>query len=212
MEFPASLDALKSEVFQLLLGLLPGFLTVAIITALTVRQRLSPFERIVQALIYTFVIHMTWQVILASLSGINRIYTGDPWTPSAATHLLALAVGAVFWGLVTTWLVNEDWLHAKLRKWRITKRASRPNVWYDAFYRTLQFVVVHLKDRRRIYGWPSLYPERPNEGHLFLTQAQWLMSDSDAPTTAGLELSTLIPVTDVVFVEFVPPGGAERGQ
>jgi hypothetical protein len=87
----------------------------------------------------------------------------------------------------------------------ITKRSSRPSEWYDAFYDVYdQFVVLHLKDERRIYGWVKLYPDLPTEGHLLVCDAEWLL---DEPASEGSQkpplVRILIDVTDVKFVEFV---------
>ena len=91
---------------------------------------------------------------------------------------------------------------------RLTRTASRPNEWYDAFYRTERHVILHLKDGRRLFGWPLLYPQQPERGHIFLTGAEWLDRGPNAPPSPRVDF--LVDVRDLHFVEFVPPKEPEN--
>ncbi len=183
-----------SDALAMLLGLLPGFLTAEIISAFAIRERREPLDRIIQALLYTFLSHVTWIVFCKTVGSGRDV----PW--SSGGHVVGLGICALLWGVVGVWLVNAGILHRRLRKWHFTKRTSRPYAWYDAFYRTTQYVVVHLKDRRRILGWPKLYPENPGQGHLFLVNARWLSCDNAKEES---RISILIDSADVQFVEFI---------
>jgi hypothetical protein len=221
---------------QGLLFLLPGLVTVAIINSLTVRQKLEPLERVIQALLFTFVNHVTWQITLLAVNTFLFVITWGhkSWTPSSKAELIWLGIAAVFWGIIMTSIVNIGWLHDRLRDLRwvqslldrtrnwcqkkrvplitnaiptalwsgITKRSSRPSEWYDAFYDAdNQFVVVHLKDGRRVYGWAHLYPDLPTEGHLLICDAEWLDYPADSQKRPLVRI--LLNVTDVQFIEFV---------
>lgn len=179
------------DVIEILLALLPGFLTAAIIGALVLREERSTFDRIIQALIFTFLSHVLWGCI----AWLVPTYEG--------VHFLGLAACAIAWGLLFTYIINTGKLHDFLRRRGITRTASRPNEWYDAFYRTEQHVILHLKDGRRLFGWPLLYPQSADRGHSFLTGAEWLGLQSNAPTSP--RVSFLVGVDDIRFVEFVPP-------
>lgn len=184
-------DIADLKLLELLLALIPGFLTAEIVGALVLRQERSPLDRVIQALIYTFLSHLLWGTI-------------GWWLPDRpGIHLVGLGLCAVFWGLLLTWLINTGMAHRFLRKMRLTRTASRPNEWYDAFYRTERHVVLHLNDGRRLFGWPLLYPQRPDRGHVFLTGAEWLDRPEGAPPCPQVDF--LIDVSDVRFVEFLPP-------
>jgi len=144
------------QLLQTLLALLPGFLTAAIVGALVMREERSTFERVVQALIYTFLAHVLW-----ALSA--RLFH---FTPTA--NLIGLATCAIVWGLVVTWAINTAKVHDLLQWIGITQAGSRPSEWYDAFYGKKDFVILHLRDGRRIFGWPRLYPARADKGHILL--------------------------------------------
>ena len=186
-----------NETLHVLLALLPGLVTVAIVHALTVRQNLAPLERIIQALLYTFLNHVFWQIAVVL---INLKWD---WKPSINGNLIGLFLCGAFLGLAMTLVINHDWLHGLLRLCRITKSTSRPNEWYDAFYRWDEYVVVHLRDGRRLFGWPRLYPDTATEGHLILEDAEWLFDEAKY-SPAENRLHIMIPVGSIEFVEFVP--------
>jgi hypothetical protein len=74
-------------------------------------------------------------------------------------------------------------------------------------------VTVNFKDGRRIFGWAFLWPNSPKDGHIFLTNAEWL--DVDNPGINRPRLDVLIDVADIGFIEFVPlldPPRKEDGQ
>ena len=186
------MDALTDySLVELLLALLPGFLTAEIIAALVVREDRTPFDRVIQALIYTFLTHVLWSWL--------------PWSKdsSATADLAGLAVVAVLLGLLLTFLINTGVLHSLLRAIRITQAASRPNEWYDTFYKKQDHVILHLHDGRRLFGWPRIYPARPERGHILLEGAEWLDRPRGAPRIRLADF--LIDVKDVRFVEFLSP-------
>jgi hypothetical protein len=177
---------------QVLLALLPGFLTAQVVHVLVVREERSPFERVIQALVFTFLSHVLWHFLKAV------------WLTDTTNDLLGLAICALIWGLALTWTINVGFVHDFLRWCRLTQSDSRPSEWYDAFYDTRQHVILHLKDGRRLFGWPRIYPLRADKGHMLLEGAEWL----DRPEkVAGKvrEVAMLIDVHDLQFVEFVPP-------
>ncbi len=186
----------EMKLLETLLLLLPGFVTAEIIGVLVLREERKALDRIIQALIYTFLAHLLW-------TPLSKLFPENP-----AMNLLGLGASAVGWGLVFTWTINSGTVHRLLRWVRLTRAGSRPNEWYDAFYDKQQHVVLHLKDGRRIFGWPLLYPFRPDKGHVLLEGAEWLdRQDTAACVQRG---DYLIDVSDVRFVEFVPPKELEK--
>lgn len=184
-------DLTDNSVLELLLALLPGFLTAEVIGVLVLREERKPLDRIIQALIYTFLSHVLW-------STVGWLFPDD-----VAVQLMGLGLCAMVWGLLLTWLINSGKAHEFLRRIGLTQTTSRPNEWYDAFYRRQWHVILHLNDGRRLFGWPLIYPQLPEKGHIFLTGAQWLDRGDDARPCPRVDF--LIHVSDVRFVEFVPP-------
>lgn len=199
-----------SETLTVLLALLPGFVTAEIIRALTVREQRSPFERVIQGLFFTFVDHASWMIVKWMTLDFIAMLADRADGSAPAYNLVGLFVCAVGWGIFGTWILNEGKLHRLLRNPRVglTKSAARPNQWYDAFYRQRNhvYVVVHLKNKRRIYGWPRLFPDNSDHGHLFLMNARWLGGKHE---DTGRLVSMLIDARNIEVVEFVP---FEQGQ
>lgn len=193
MGVPDSLDALAA-----LLALLPGFLTAQILSTFVAREERTPFERVIQALLFTLLSHVLWLPI-QRLTGIGEAY-----------NLLGLSFCAVLWGVVLTWVINVGTVHNLFRRWGLTRAIARPSEWYDAFYDKSEHVILHLYDGRRIFGWPRLYPFRSDKGHILLEGAEWLDRPSGGHATARIDVDFLIGVADVRFVEFIAPKPTEK--
>ena len=77
----------------------------------------------------------------------------------------------------------------------------------------MTYVVLHLKDERRLYGWPIEWPSDPNKGHFVLELAIWLPDDE-----SGVEIplkgvkSIMIDVKDVKWVEFIERTWEEKNE
>jgi uncharacterized protein DUF6338 len=203
MDIPASWsELLDSQALSTLLALLPGLLAASIVDSLTVKQERGIVERIVQALLLTFISYVVWSIVLVSVAKVQEQLGLTTWAPTQTRDLMGLAASAVFVGIAITYLVNSGRLHSILsHRWiRLTKRSSRPSEWYEAFWLYEMYTVIHLKDGRRLYGFPRLYPEQSARGHLLLEDAIWLDgTDETTPPT-----KVLLSTDEVRFVEFVP--------
>ena len=200
------MDIPDKALVDVLTYLLPGFITTAILHNLTPAPRPIPFERVIQALIFTivvqaFIVPLREALFFAGTSGwvIGR-WTSDVllmWSVSLATLL----------GLVITYLANSDRLHALLRLLRITQQTSYSSEWYGALCQNRAFVVLHLIGERRLYGWPEEWPSDPGSGHFVIAQAEWLDGDQRIEIS-GVE-KLLIRASDVEMVELM---NAHRGN
>ena len=174
---------------DILTYLLPGLVAAATFYALTSHPKPGTFERIVQALIFT---------VLAQIIADQLPIDDHPqnW------HTIVSVGSAILLALLATYFSNNDTLHGVLRKLRVTKETSHPSEWYSAFARDPRYVVLHLKDRRRIYGWPEEWPGQPDRGHFRIAEPEWLDS-SKAEGERTVEW-ILIPAEEVRMVEFLP--------
>ena len=69
-------------------------------------------------------------------------------------------------------------------------------------------MVVHLKDGRRIYGYPLHYSDGPEERAVHLEPAFWLTEDKDGKTQQSQPTALLLDKNiGIEFIEFV--GGNE---
>lgn len=83
-----------------------------------------------------------------------------------------------------------------------SRETSYPSEWYSAFSRHSDcYVTLHLKGQRRLFGWPQEWPNRPDEGHFRIAEAEWLDDETRIPVTGVLAI--VIPVDQVEMVEFL---------
>jgi len=177
--------------------LLPGFLASWVFYGFTAFVRPNQFERVIQALIFTIVV----ESILIALRQIFDLNFMN------AEHNLLIAVPVAFLvGIVFAAFANHSLLH-RLAIWlNLTSETSYPSEWYGVFSKKITYVVLHLKDERRIYGWPLEWPSQSDSGHFLLTDAVWLVADESGEQVVqemtGVD-SILLAAVDVQFVEFM---------
>ncbi len=97
---------------------------------------------------------------------------------------------------------NNDHLHKILRKLGITRETSYPSEWFGAFLNDITFVVLHLDDERRLYGWPLEWPSQPTTGHFVIAEPSWLNDDGTETEVTGVS-KIVVRANDVKWVEFL---------
>lgn len=194
------MDYLSKDTIGVIKYLLPGFLSAWIFYGLTAHPKKQPFERVVQALIFTAVVQvftniLRWLLIYAADTG-WRVW-GD-WTTDVAfgwSMVLATIVGLSF-----AISANKDWPHKRLRDWSWTSRTSYPHEWFSALGTTERVVVLHFKNGRRLMGFPKEWPDQPDSGHFLMTQAQWL-DDNNKRIALPMVYRFIVPVKMIEMVE-----------
>ncbi|MDE0029800.1 MAG: DUF6338 family protein [Deltaproteobacteria bacterium] len=186
----------SSEIVGVLSFLLPGFVAAAVFYSLTSYPKPGPFDRVVQALIFTVI----GKTVTEGLFFVGSIGADDPWRGN--WELLVSVMVAVVLGLLTAYCINWDTLHRLLRRLGLTRETSYASEWYSAFSRHCDcYVILHLKGERRLYGWPEEWPSRPDEGHFRIAEAEWLDAKERIPATGVSAI--LIPAEQVEIVEFL---------
>ena len=187
----------SSETVSILMFLLPGFVAAAVFYWLTSRPKPSAFERIVQALIFTILVQAMVRILFIVMESMG-------WVPSwdEVGRLVFSSLVAIGLGLLAVYTLNKDIPHRYLRLIGVTRENSYPSEWYSAFDRHADtYLVLHLKGERRLYGWPTEWPSRPDEGHFLIEEVEWLDGDERIPAkgVAGM----LVPASEVEMVEFL---------
>lgn len=193
------MDDLVKEVIPLLQYLIPGFLAAWIFYCLTAFRRPDTFGQIVQALIFTFVIHGAVLAIGAVCVWIgSKGFVIGQW--DVKSEAIWSFIVSIFLGLLSCWLSTSDKLHGWLRNKDITVKTSYPNEWYSTFARYKRFVVLHLNDERRLYGWPAEWPSEPAQGQFVIQNPAWLNAAGETQPN-GAEF-VVIEASKVQWVEF----------
>ena len=190
------MENMTSEVILSLQFLLPGFISAWLFYALTSYPKQSQFERVIQALIFTILIQGV--VSICKFVAIHFNW----WQWSQNLTLVSSLIIALMFGLLLAYFSNNDKLHKLLRRCKITKETSYASEWFSVFSDNITYIVMHLNDGRRIYGWPKEWPTEPNNGHFLLQDACWLDDDNNVIPLTGVE-SILIDSSSVELVEFM---------
>lgn len=195
------MSELSNDTIRLLLFLLPGFLAAWVFYGLTSHKKPDKFERVVQALIFTLLVQAVvtlekwgWGVAQKSVAVVG------PWSPS--TDIVAASLTALALGVLFAWLSNRDSLHSWMRDRGLTTRTSHPSDWHGVFSENREhFVVLHMSDERRLFGWPETWPSESADGYFYIQQASWEGPGDSVPLT-GVD-GVLVNAKDVKWVEFV---------
>ena len=185
------MENVNSQLISVLQYLLPGFVSAWIFYGLTAYPKPSPFERVIQALIFTFIIRGATEFS-------EKFFNIQP-----SSFILSLSLALIL-GILLSCFANTDILYKLLRHLKITKETSYPSPWFSAFSDNITYVVLHLKDTRRIYGWPKEWPNDPRDGHFLLQNACWLEEENGENKEVPLDdlKGLLIDSANVEMVEF----------
>jgi hypothetical protein len=194
------MDPITNDIIKLFQYLLPGLVTAWIFYSFTSYPKPSQFERVVQALIFTIFIQAISHVIRYFYNFLPL--DSQPLKWNSNVNIICLLTIALLIGIVFAYYANNDKFHKLLRKLKITKETSYSSEWFSAFSEKITYVVLHLKDERRIYGWPMEWPTEPCKGHFVLSKASWLLEDNSQVPLEGVE-SILIDASNVELVEFM---------
>jgi hypothetical protein len=207
-QVPQRMDNLFKEVTPLLTFLLPGFLFASIFYGFTSHPKPSQFERTVEALVFTFVVHAATRMSEVLLETIGRTWSVGVWTLTsqlACSVLIATTLGALMAAAV-----NKDTFHSWLRKKGLTSRSSHSSEWHGVLGSNLADVVLHLVDGRRLTGWPKEWPLNPHSGQFYIQDPAWIDDDGNAMDLNGLD-GIIIQATDVRWVEVILGEGVRHG-
>lgn len=189
------------QALQVLIFLLPGFVTAALVNFLFVGRKKTELDKVIQALFYSFVNYSIFALVFGRYPGIQPLSVAKQTSNGIEVYSLSYSgVGflsvlaiSVLVGLFVSFLNTHDLLTGLLRlkwprkiKWLrrvkllpITTRTSRSSVWSDVFHDKgrLAYVIVNLVDGERIMGWPLYYSDTPEEDSIFLSDAYWIQKD-----------------------------------
>jgi hypothetical protein len=194
------MDIPSQTIVDVLRFLLPGFIAAGLLYSLTPSPRPIPFERVVQALIFTVVVQAGLVGVETSLIEMGKhVRPIGVWTDNV--KVCWSIVLAVLLAIVLAWVENTDSLHALLRRIGITHQTSFASEWYGALSQARGYVVLHLTGQRRLYGWAEEWPNTSDRGHFVMAEAEWLVDGERIPLQ-GVE-RILVRAQDVEMVELM---------
>jgi hypothetical protein len=193
-------SGLSSEAVALLTFLMPGFAAAWVFYGLTSHPKPAQFERIIQALILTFIVQALVPCVRWLLVIVGQVWTVGAW--SDATHTFVAVLLALLLGVALAYVVNKDSAHKWLRSKGFTARTSHPSEWYSVLSQKPTFVILQLLDGRRLYGWPKEWPIERDRGQFYIQLPSWIDDEGQDIPLPQLD-GVLIDVKDVSWVELM---------
>lgn len=203
------METFSVEAFRILIFLLPGLVTLQVRNLLVVPEKTTLTETVITALVLTFLDHVVSAVLpgLPFLIALQERVTlsSEFWLIFKAQGGLQLLLYSSVLGLVLGLLRFRGWDYAVLRFLRLTRRSGYTDVWNETFNRDPgSWLIVSLKDGRRLLGWAATYSDEPGTHELFLARAAWV--DDYGRQTAIEGPGILLPkASEIVAVEFWNP-------
>lgn len=196
------MENLFANATPLLTFLLPGFLAAWILYGLASHPKPSQFERTVEALVFTFIIHVAVESTEAFL-----LLVGQKGFSVAEWGMVAGLIWPVFYAALLggglAWLINRDYFHSFMRKLGFTSRTSHPSEWFCVFSSKAAYVILNFHDGRRLIGWPKEWPMSPSGGQFYIQEPAWIGENgklTELDTIDGI----IVQATDVRWVEVFP--------
>lgn len=214
------MENLSSEIVGLIYQLLPGFLTACIFYLFTSYLKPAPFERIIQALIFTVLTKAVLIIIKSICMYVGNFVVLGTWSENL--EFVLSIVCAIILGIILSWCVNNDfplWLFRRdgsekcknsllqkvvktISKINLTNKALYPTEWYSFFKESECDAVLHLDGERRLKGYLMQFPDSPDSGHFIVINASWLLDNgTEVPLTTVDKV--LINTKEVVRVELL---------
>lgn len=196
---------LSIEILNILLLLLPGFVAGQIFYSIVSKEKeISTTKRLYDAVIFSFIISVVialfhdWKPVaqVANIQGSLEYSFSDDFLLLGINLLLILTLP-----LIMGFILNNDYFHKLLRKMKITTKSSRPNTWLDVLLTENRHIVIHLKDERRIRGYPTKFSSDPEEGFIYLFNPAWIDEEKGGYIEANVH-GFLINRTEIDIIEF----------
>jgi hypothetical protein len=191
---------ISKETIAILQYLLPGFIAAWVFFGLTNHEKSSQFERVIQALIFSFVVHSLLPPFKWLLELIGEKLPIRNW--NLASENLSLAFLALSMGATIAVIANRDSFHKWLRDRGFSSRSGYASEWVTVLSSQTNFVVLQLIDGRRISGYPKVWPSDTDKGHFYLQHPAWLNESGEQIIQVGVE-GILIKASDVHWVELL---------
>ena len=178
------MEHLGYEAMAVLIFLIPGpFVSFAKNALIYKKGKPEIFDLIVEALIWTLAIYGVVSAFGGSMPmEFSQRKVGEETLYGVSLKGRLVAVTIVVTLVVTgiyLYALNNDLLTRLLRTLRLTTQTSRYNIWLDTFAVQNNYVILHLSDGRRVFGWVKRYANEPKEGHIYLYNPSWIVANDD---------------------------------
>ncbi len=205
------------EVFNILLLLLPGLISSQIFySIMSQKKEISASKRIYDSIIFSFLSYllvamvMPWSPIL-QVTG-SKESLSYAFSDNKLLVLLNLVTMVVI-PIVLAAILQNDFFHGCLRRMKVTTKSSRESTWNDVLLSEDRHIVIHLRDERRIRGYPIRFSSDADEGYIYFFNPAWVNDDKqNDEDSAYIETGAhgfLVNRSDIDLIEFSLKPGEE---
>lgn len=189
------------QALQILIFLIPGFISATILDALVVRKEKKELGKIIEALIFSMLIYTIYSAVSGrSPIALNQIEKSITYSYDSKSFLW-LGLFSIGIPVVLSFLITND-LHMKVaRTLLISKRTARSSTWFDVFYDRKRDIIINFENGRRIYGWPEYYSEDPEKPYIFLHKPAWIKEEEFVDL--NVEGILITPEQKIECIEFL---------
>ena len=193
------------QALQILIFLIPGFISATILDALVVRKEKKELGKIIEALIFSMLIYTIYSVVSGrSPIALNQIEKSITYSYDSKSFLW-LGLFSIGIPVVLSFLITND-LHMKVaRSLRISKKTARSSVWFDVFSDIDTYIIINFKNGRRICGWPLYYSNEPHSPYIFLAEPAWIQEENQEQKFIDLNVQGILitPKQKIESIEFL---------
>ncbi len=165
---------------QVFLILLPGFSAAYVVQALATRRSQSDLERVIEALVFSFVIYVCYIPLNSGKLPFHVVPDpngkGDTTVVWEPAQLGWLAVVTVVFAFAAVAYVRFDG-NQLFQRLRLTERTTRNSIWNDVLESEAirgQPLQVELADGRSVLGLLHYYSDAAEDASIYLTDASWV--------------------------------------
>jgi len=197
---------LTIQALQIIIFLLPGFITSYVARSLIAYKPKAELDKIIEALIYSFIIYVIF-TLFSNLLPISAIIKSIEEERKLSIEFnrkafLVILIISFSLGIIIAIFKRYD-LHMKFfRLIKVSNKTSRSSVWQDIFIDQKAFVTVYMEDGLRIIGWPTYVSDHPEEGYIFLSDAAWIKDNDELVEIKGPGI-LITPIAQIKTIEFL---------
>ncbi len=205
---------ISAETLVILLVLIPGFVSSAILDMVLVRLSRESWAKLIEALMLSFLIY----AVVGGMLRLSPFVISDPKLSADVeklrglinpTFVLATLACSVALPLAMGFIARRNWHMRLLHKLGITERTGRTTIWLDVFAEQKSYVTCNLTGERRIFGWPLYYSEDAGGSgpSLYLHDPAWIVDGVHVPL--GIAGILLVEKDGIESIEFTGFPGKE---
>ena len=194
------------ETLSVLMFLIPGFMVTLIRDGLVFSGKRDKAVVLVEALIWSFLIYM----VLSGFFSVQPVHLVETKSGEKTSYGIIYSGGAIWlifatslaFAALSAWIINNDRLTRVFRFLKITTRSSRGSIWLDVFAVQKRYVIVHLVDGRRVFGWVMNYSNTAKDACIYLYDFAWINDDSNAYIKTDSHGLLFFRKDSIDFIEF----------